>query len=426
MTTETATPRVDVTADWRPRFLTIWVGQAVSLIGNQLVQFALIWYLTQRTGSATTLALASLAGLLPSVLLSPLIGTYVDRGNRRLIMILSDAGIALATLALAGLFAWRKVEVWEIYSLLFVRAVGGGFQSSALGASTVLLVPKEQLTRVQGLNQILNGGLGIFSAPLGALLLGVMPMQVLLAIDLATAAASVGPLLYFSVPQPTRAEGTGERSSALDDLREGVRYVWTWPGLMMVLMMAAFLNFLLTPTMALLPLLVTKHFNGGAMQLGWLESALSLGVIGGGLALTTWGGFRRRMLTGLLGLVVMGGGICLTGASPAAALWLAVAGMAVMGIMNTIVNGSMGAILQAAVAPEMQGRVFALVMTLATGVAPIGLAIAGPLADKVGIQAWFWAGGLACVAMGLAGFAIRPVYYLEDHRRAQPQTVEVE
>src|SRR5215208_8535593 len=177
----------DVDQNWTRRFFTLWTGQALSLLGSQLVQFAIIWYLTQTTKSATTLAVASMMGLLPQVILSPFIGTWVDRGNRRFILIAADATVAFATLVLVALFALGQAEIWHIYGLLFVRAVAGGFHQSAFGASVVLLVPKEQLARVQGFNQALNGGLNIIAAPLGAYLLSVVPMQGILAIDIGTA-----------------------------------------------------------------------------------------------------------------------------------------------------------------------------------------------------------------------------------------------
>src|SRR5919106_2531716 len=136
--------------NWAPRFFSLWIGQALSLLGSQLVQFAIIWYLTQETNSATTLAIASMMGLLPQVLLSPFIGTWVDRGNRRLILVAADATVAITTFALALLFVFNLVNVWHIYLALFIRAVAGGFHQSAFGASGVLLIPKEHLARVQG------------------------------------------------------------------------------------------------------------------------------------------------------------------------------------------------------------------------------------------------------------------------------------
>src|SRR5262245_35360417 len=145
--------------NWAVRYFTLWTGQALSLLGSQLVQFAIIWHLTTSTNSATTLAIASMMGLLPQVLLSPFIGTWVDHGNRRLILITADATVATATFVLALLFAFELVHVWHIYLALFIRAVAGGFHQSAFGASGVLLVPKEHLARVQGFNQALYGGL---------------------------------------------------------------------------------------------------------------------------------------------------------------------------------------------------------------------------------------------------------------------------
>src|SRR5688572_15677971 len=188
--------------NWARRFFTLWTGQALSLLGSQLVQFAIIWYLTESTQSATTLAFASMMGLLPQVLLSPFIGTWVDRGNRRLILIAADASVAIVTLILAALFAFDLVQVWHIYLGLFIRAIAGGFHQSAFGASVVLLVPAGQLARVQGFNQALYGGLNIISAPLGAYLYAVLPMQGILSIDVGTALLAIGILLFFQIPQP--------------------------------------------------------------------------------------------------------------------------------------------------------------------------------------------------------------------------------
>lgn len=419
MTATDTLPATPAEPDWRPRFFTIWGGQAISLLGSQIVQFALIWYLTQQTGSATILAVASLVGLLPSVVLSPLVGTLVDRWNRRAIMMISDVTIAMATALLAGLFFFNVVQIWHIYVLMFIRAVGGSFQSSASGASTVLLVPKEQLPRVQGLNQSLNGGLNIIASPLGALLLQVMPIQGMLMIDLVSAVFAVGPLFFVDIPQPVRKHAPDQKPSVWADMREGLVYVWSWPGLMLVLLMATLINFLATPTFALLPLLVTKHFHGDALQLGWLDAASGGGIIAGGVLLTVWGGFKRRMLTALLGLILMGLALAAVGAVPANLIILAIVAMVIMGTMNTIVNGSIGAILQGAIAPDMQGRVFSLVFTVATAMAPLGLVIAGPLADKFGVPVWFWVGGGATALMGAVGLLIPAVLKLEDSERAK-------
>jgi len=176
---------------WAPKFFTIWTGQAFSLIGSALVQFALVWWMTKTTGSATVLATATLVALLPQILLGPFVGTLVDRWNRRLIMIIADTGIAVVTGVLILLFAAGNVSVWQVYLILLIRSFGGAFHSPAMTASTSLMVPKKHLARLSGLNQTLQGVLSIFAPPLGALLIGLLPMQSVLAIDIGTAALAV-------------------------------------------------------------------------------------------------------------------------------------------------------------------------------------------------------------------------------------------
>jgi MFS transporter, DHA3 family, macrolide efflux protein len=402
-------------ASWKPRFFTIWTGQAFSLLGSQLVQFALIWHITQLTGSGTSLALAGLMGVLPQALLSPFIGALVDRWSRRMIMIAADGAVALATLVLAILFALGAIQVWHIYALLLVRAIGEGFHLSAFGASMVLIVPKEHLARVQGASHALRGGMDIFAAPLGALLLGLLPIQAILAIDISTALLAISPLLFFSIPRPARASGANEKPSLWQDIVEGLRYVLAWRGLLIVLGMVMLINFLMTPTIALLPLLVTRHFGGGVAQLGWLNAATGAGVIAGGFLLGVWGGFKRRVLTAQLGLIGLGLATAGVGAAPATLFVLALAASAVAGLMTPITNGSYGAMLQSIIPPELQGRVFALIMSAATAIAPIGLLVAGPAADLLGVRTWFWLAGAVCATMGVVGFAIPAVMQIEDN-----------
>ena len=221
---------------WQARFFTIWTGQTFSLLGSTLVRFALIWWLTERTGSATVLALANLAAFLPIVVLGPIMGTLIDRWSRRWIMVVADGSVALLTGVLALLFWLDLIQVWHIYLLLFLRSVGEGMHEPAMDASTTMLVPNEHLTRVAGANQV-RRSLTFLSGPvLGALLLEVLPIQGVLAIDVLTALPAILPLLFLDVPQPAPAQAPdGEASSGWQamarETREGLRYVWNWRGL---------------------------------------------------------------------------------------------------------------------------------------------------------------------------------------------------
>jgi len=202
------------------------------------------------------------------------------------------------------------------------------------------------------------------------------------------------------------------------DMREGFEYIWSWAGLRRVMLIAVVLNFLLTPASSLLPLLVTQHFARGAPGLALAESLWGSGVVLGGLLLGVWGGFKRRILTSMLGLVGMGAGALLLGVAPAGAFWVGLSGMALLGLMNPIANGPISAIFQSVIEPDMQGRAFTMIGTACSAMAPVGIAIAGPVADRVGIQSWFVVSGVACVLMATYGLFSPVLMGIEENHRA--------
>mgnify|MGYP005839821051 FL=1 len=418
----------DAQRRWAPPFFTIWAGQAASLFGSSLAGFALIWWLTQSTGSATVLATASIAGMLPGILLGPFAGAMVDRWNRRVIMIVADAFVAAVSAWLAIMFLTGAARPWHVYVIMLARSLGGAFHWPAMAASTSLMVPREHLSRVAGLNQSLNGAMNIVAPPIGALLLAVLPIHSIMGIDVATALIATVSLLFVAIPQPRAARAERQRTTVFRDVADGFRYVSAWRGLCLVLVMATTVNLLMAPAASLIPLLVSRHFGGGAVELGVMNSSWGLGIVAGGLLLTAWGGFRRRIVTTLTGLASMGLAFGAIAAVPARAFPAAVVLSALGGLANPITNGPLDAMLQANVAPEIQGRVFTLVGTFCQIAQPLGLAIAGPLTDLLGLRTWFAIGGLSCVVMSLVGFATPAVLNVEagreGHRPASEPTGE--
>jgi DHA3 family macrolide efflux protein-like MFS transporter len=410
-------------SQWKIPFFAIWIGQQLSWIGSSLAQFALVWWLTETTGSATILAIGMLISVLPGVFLGPLVGALVDRWNRRQVMIIADGLIALVSAWLAYLFWTGAMQPWHVYIIMLARAVGGTFHWPAMQASTSLMVPKEHLPRVAGLNQAMGGAVNIMSPPLGALLLKVLPLHSIMGIDLVTAVFATAPLFFVHIPQPQRAASAigaaDDRSTLWIDMREGLRYVRHWPGLLAICTMAMLLNFSIHPAMSLMPILVTEHFGGGALQLGWMNSAWGVGALVGGLVLSAWVGFRRRIVTVLVGIVGLGAGVFAVGLTPATAFPLALVAFLFGAAMNSMCNGSAFALLQEVVAPEMQGRVFTLVMSLCNAMTPLSLALAGPAADALGIRTLYVVGGVAQMLMGLTGFLVPAIMHVEDNHRRQ-------
>jgi len=411
---------------WAPPFFTIWAGQAFSLIGSALVQFALVWWMTSQTGSATVLATATLFALLPQIILGPFVGTLVDRWNRRLIMIVADSGIALATGVLIYLFATGQVQVWHVYLILLIRSLGGAFHGPAMTASTSLMVPPQHLARLAGLNQTLQGLISIFAPPLGALLIGLLPLEGVLAIDIATAALAVLPLLFIPIPRPPRQtaldNGTAVKTSYWQDLAQGFRYVTKWPGLLGLILMAMLLNFLLVPSSSFMPLVVTQIFNKGVVELGWTETLFGVGMIVGGVALGAWGGFKRKIITSLSGVLGIILGVILIGVAPGNMFFLLLVANFILGMTQVFANGPLGAIFQSTIEHDMQGRVFSLINAGATAMMPLSLMVAGPMSDWLGIRIWYLIGGGLCILVTIIAFLTPAIITIEEQRKADAPT----
>jgi DHA3 family macrolide efflux protein-like MFS transporter len=243
-------------------------------------------------------------------------------------------------------------------------------------------------------------------------------MQGILAIDIGTALLAVLPLFFVKIPQPLRqapVEGT-QPTTVWQEFKIGIRYVASWPGLLMIVFLAMIINLLLTPATSLQPLLITKHFGGEAIHLAWMESAFGVGMILGGLALSIWGGFRRRVVTSLVGLVGLGLGMLLIGFTPASAFTMAILAAFIVGVMQPIVNGPLIAVVQAAVEPEMRGRVFTLISSGAGAMSPLGLLIAAPVADYFGVRTWYVIGGAVTILLAIASFSIPAIIKVEEGR----------
>ena len=403
-------------------FMVVFGGQAFSLFGSRLVQFALVWWITETTGLASTLAFASIVAMLPQVLLGPFAGALVDRWNRKTVMMVSDSFIALVVVALAFLYGTGAIRLWHVYLAMFTRSLGGAFQWPAMQATTTMMVDRGSLSRLAGINQSLQGLAAIVAPPLGAFLMQVMPIQTILLIDVATAVLAVGPLFFIKVPQPIRelTEMLGLKT-VLMDMREGAMFVWRWRGLRIIMGMSMVMNFLMNPAFSLLPLVVTNHFNGGAVELGWLQSANGVGMIAGGLLLGAWGGFRKRIVTAMTSIIISGVFIEAFSFMPPELFLVAVGCVFVFAVFNTIANGTFFSSMQAVIPPEMQGRVFTILMSLSGGMTPIGLAFAGPVSDSLGLFIWFRIGGVVVALIGAAAFFIPAVMNLEEEAEL-PQT----
>jgi MFS family permease len=359
-------------------FAIICLGQIVSVIGSGLTGFALGVWVYQTTGSVTRYALITLFAVLPSVVVSPLVGALVDRWNRRSVMIFSDSGAAISTLAVALLLLAGRLEIWHIYLATVINATLSVFQRPALSAAMPLIVPKEHLGRANGMVQAVQASGQLISPVLAGVLVGMIQVHGVLLIDFVTFLFAVTTLLIIRIPKPeTTAEG--EEGSLLREVAYGWRYISSRPGLLGFILFSAPANLLLGFVLVLtVPMILS--FASPAV-LGTVISIGGSGMLVGSLVMGAWGGPKRR-ICGVYGFGLLCGlCIILAGLQPSPPL-IAIAAFLFF-FSLPFMNGLTNAVLQSKVAPDVQGRVFALVQMIAASISPLSYLTAGPLADHV-------------------------------------------
>ncbi len=361
-------------------FIIIWIGQFVSLIGSGLTNFALAVWVFLETGSVTPLALVMLFGTVPHLVVAPFAGVLVDRWDRRKAMIFSDSGAAICTLVVALLLYMGELRVWHICLAVLVSSSFSTFQWPAYSASTTLLVPKRHLARASGMVQTAESASVILSPMIAGILIMTIQIWGILVIDFATFLFALGTLLAIRIPRPEiTADSQKRRGSFLREVAYGWTYIRDRPGLLALLAFFAGVNFSCSSFGALFVPMVLS-FSSPAV-LGTLESVGGVGMLLGGLFLSTWGGPKRRV-NGVLGFgLLVGAAAIFLGIRPSV-LIIAVANFVYLFAVPTV-NGCSQAIWQIKTAPDVQGRVFSVRRAIAWSTTPISYLLVGALADRV-------------------------------------------
>ncbi len=379
-----------------PVFILIWFGQMVSLLGSGLTGFALGVWVYQRTGWVTQFALIALSTTLPAIMISPIAGALVDRWNLRWTMLLSDCGAGLSILFLALMLFAGRLEVWHIYLAMSASSTCNAFQWPAYSAATTLLVPKQHLGRASGLVQMGQSVGQLISPVLAGVLIVTIQIQGIILLDFATFLFALVTLLSARFPEAkTVASSEVGKGSLLREATYGWVYIRTRPGLLGLLIFLAISNFLMGVIDVLATPLVLSFASPAV--LGTVLSIGGSGMLVGSVVMSIWGG-PLRLIKSVFGFMLLNGlSILLAGVRPSAELFALAAFLFCLGL--PIISGSIQVIFQRKVAPDVQGRVFALMRTIAGSSLPLAYVVAGPLADQV-FEPLMTTGGLLAGSIG--------------------------
>ena len=377
--------------NWKQDFYTIWAGQAVSLITSGVLQMAIIWHLTNTTGSAMVLSMATLVGFLPQAVLGSAIGVLVDRWNRKMVMIGADVIIACAGLVLTVISLSAELPVWIVMLILFIRSVGTAFHSPALSAVTPLLVPEEQLVKCAGYTQSIQSASFILSPAIAAFLYAKWGLNSAVALDVFGAIIACITVGYNAIRQ----------NKAL--------FTLLWIG--------AINMFIYMPINALFPLMSMNYFEGSTLHASVVEIVFAVGMLLGGLLLGAWGGFKKRMANIIGSIFLMGVSLTVSGLLPTNGFMIFAICCTLMGFSAPFYNGVQTALFQEQIQPEYLGRVFGLLGSIMSFAMPLGLVVSGAFADQIGVNRWFLFSGMAILLLAIIALCLPQLRKVDNQKQ---------
>nr|WP_106781706.1 MFS transporter [Lysinibacillus timonensis] len=400
---------IDPKVNWKKNIALFLSSQTISLLGSSIVQYAIMWYVTLSTQSGIMMTIYILCGFIPTFLLSPFAGVWADRYNRKLLMILSDSIIASATLILAIVFMAGYDTMWLLFLVAAIRALGTGVQTPAVGAVLPQIVPEEHLGKINGINGSIQAIIMFISPMVSAALISTTSIEVILFVDVVTAAIAVGILLFFLVIPIHQKAAQDQNAGYFSDFKMGLIYIKHHSFLKILMSMFAVFFVLMAPASFLTPLQVTRSFGDDEWRLAAIEIAFSIGMMVGGGLIAGWGGFKNKIHTMALSGLIMG--ICTVALGIVPSFWIYLSFMTIFGIAMPVFNTPTTVLIQEKVDGDYLGRVFGVFGMISTSMMPIGMLIFGPIADYIAIE-WLLI-GTGLVMMFLLVFLVKSKALLE-------------
>lgn len=393
---------------WKRKFITLWVGQAFSILSSFISQYALIWYLTDLTGEAWVLSIAMLAGMLPQGILSLFTGAFADRFDRRIIMMVSDGAIGVVSLLLVGLAAQGQLTVGPILLVLALRSVGSSFHTPCIQAVTPLIAPQDSLSKCAGWSQGIQTVSMLLSPALAAVCYDLFPLHWVLLLDTLGAAFAIVGVLAAKLPV-LRVGESGQKLRIWQDTKEGFHVLrshrWLWE----LCLICALFSIAFMPVSALFPLMSMQYFAAGTEGAAVVETLFSVGMLAGSIILGIWGGTKDKIVTMIAAIFALGGLLVITGLLPPAAFWAFAVLSGLMGLTGPFFNSLFMALIQEKVEPEYLGRVLGLSGSIMTLASPIGLIATALFADRTGLTIWFLVAGIMVAFCGVLGLILPAV-----------------
>ncbi len=367
-------------------FIIVWFGQIVSVLASSMTGFGLSIWMYQQTESATYMGLMQVAYITPFLALSPIAGVMVDRYNRKLMMMVSDLAAVVGTSFIFIMYATGNLQFWHLYIAAVLNGLGNTFQWPAYSAAISTMVPKEHYGRANGLMGLIESGPGVVAPLLAGMILAIPNtdgMTWILLADLLTFFIAIGALLIVHVPQPEKTvEGQKEGGNIWKEAAYGFKYIFKRPSLLGLQLIFFVGNLFSGIGFTVFAPMILARTQQNSLVFGSVQTAGAIGAVLGGIIISAWGGFKKRVHGVLAGWAAFGLFFAVLGLGQGLLIWAIFMFLMEM-VGGPLINSSNQAIWQAKVAPDVQGRVFSARRLIAWFTNPISPIIAGTLADFV-------------------------------------------
>ncbi len=411
---ETSAAGLPLQRNWLSIIALIWAGQAVSMVTSYAAGYAVVWYVTETTGSALMLSVMTICVMLPVGLISPFGGVVADKHNRKNIMIAADGAVGIVSLIAGFLILAGDVSIPLLLVVCIARAIGQAFHSPAMMATMPMLVPDRHLLRINTLDQLLTSVASIGAPAFGIFLYTTLGFSSVMFLDFAGACFAIFGLALAKIP--TVIDPSAQQQRVLENLRDGWGAVAKTRGLLLLIIMVTVGMMIFSPLSAVFPLMTYDHFAGDGYMASIVEAAFGVGMLIGSGILILWGGGKRLAL--LIAVAAVGTGLTTAacGLLPPDGFPAFVGLVALMAVVCAWFNGPTMTLTQRHVPDEKMGRAMGLLTAVFGLASPIGIALGGVLAEAIGIAPFFVVDGLACLALGLIAYLPRSIRALDDEK----------
>ncbi|KRN02335.1 multidrug efflux pump protein [Levilactobacillus senmaizukei DSM 21775 = NBRC 103853] len=411
---------------WRRNIYLFLTSQFLSGITSMVVQYAIVWYLTKQTGSATVLSFATLLGMLPMVLLSPFVGPFVDRWNKKALLIIPDiiAAIFAIILSITGTLL-PSYPLWLIFISLLVRSIAQTFQMPTIQSILPIMVPQKELTKINGQLGMVQSANMVIAPALGAFLFASVPINWLILLDVLGAAIGITLLVFVTIPEHPVID---EKVHVLADAKFGLDKLRQTKGLWAITMTGAAFTLMFMPAASLYPLMTMGYFHGNVGQAGLIEAIYSVGMLVGGTIIGLFGNWPDRMKPILWATVAMGitfGGSGLLPGNHTGFVWFVVLN-SLAGVVTPFYSTLLMSMIQQSFPAEQLGRILGVLNSMMSITGPVGLIFAGPLADTIGVEKLFIIGGIGSLVCGFAMWIMPSARHFDQELQAKTAATVVE